>query len=176
MIVALIAAVTRNGVIGHDQQLVWRDPQDARHFRDTTMGFPVVMGRKTWESVPPKYRPLPGRHNIVVTRNPAWHADGASRTASLHEALALALAHGASKVFVLGGGELYAQALPLVDELVLTEVAIDLPGDTRFVKWDSAQFSETSRVEHTDAHGTPFAFVTYQRRPGAKADAPSHSS
>ncbi len=174
MIVALIAAVTRNGIIGRDQQLVWRDPQDARHFRDTTLGFPVVMGRKTWESLPPKYRPLPGRHNIVVTRNTVWHADGASRAASLHEALALA--HGASKVFVMGGGELYAQALPLADELVLTEVAADRPGDTRFVTWDAAQFTETSRVEHTDAHGTPFSFVTYQRRAGAKADASSRTS
>ncbi len=160
--VTLIAAVARNGVIGHQQQLVWRDPQDAKHLRDTTMGSPVIMGRKTWDSLPPKYRPLPGRHNIVVTRNTAWHAEGATRAMSLNDALDVA--SGASKVYVLGGGELYAQALPMADELVLTELAADRPGDTYFVAWDRSLFDVITRVEKVDAQGTPFAFVTYRRR------------
>jgi dihydrofolate reductase len=157
----LIAAVGSNGVIGRDQGLAWRDPLDAKHFRDTTMGFPVIMGRKTWDSLPPKFRPLPGRPNIVVTRTNAWHADGAQRATDLQHALSLA--HGAPKVFVIGGGELYAQALPLADALVLTEVAAALDGDIHFPRWDRQAFVETARQSHVDARGTPFAFAHYVR-------------
>ncbi len=161
-IISLIAAVARNGVIGRNQDLVWRDPQDAKHLRTTTMGSPVIMGRKTWDSLPPKYRPLPGRTNVVVTRNAAWHAIGAHRAATL--AAALALARGAAKVFVLGGGELYAQALDVADELVLTEVDADLEGDTHFPAWRHLGFTEVARTSAVDGQGTPFAFVTYRRK------------
>ncbi len=160
--VVVIAAVGRNGVIGKDGGLAWRDPQDMRHFRDTTMGAPVIMGRKTWDSVPAKFRPLPGRRNLVVTRNPAWRGEGAEAAGSLEAALDAAA--GAPRVFVIGGGELYAQALPIADELVLTEVDADLEGDTRLSSWDRAAYEVTARVEQIDTRGIGFAFVTYRRR------------
>ena len=166
----LIASVARNGSIGQDSDLVWHEPQDKRWFRRQTMGCPVIMGRKTWDSLPARFRPLPGRDNIVVTRQPSWAADGAQVANSLAQALALARAaagqSGAERIFVIGGGQLYAQALPLADQLLLTEIDADLPGDTRFPAWRRADFSETAReIQHSD--GPPacgFAFVTYQRQ------------
>lgn len=161
-VVALIAAVARNGAIGRDNDLLWRDPQDMAHFRRATLGCPVVMGRRTWDSLPPRFRPLPGRRNVVVTRNPHWRADGVESTTSLADALARLA--GAPKVFVIGGAQLYAAALPWADELVLTEIDADLDGDAHFPRWDRADFDEVAREPHTAADGTRFAFVTYRRR------------
>jgi dihydrofolate reductase len=160
--VVVIAAVGRNGVIGRDGGLAWRDPQDARHFRDTTMGAPVIMGRKTWDSLPARFRPLPGRRNLVVTRNTAWRAEGADAVPSLEAAIDAS--GDAARVFVIGGAQLYAQALPLASELVLTEVDADLEGQTRFPAWDRAGYVETCRTPLVDAAGLPFAFVTYRRQ------------
>jgi dihydrofolate reductase len=127
------------------------------------MGFPVLMGRKTWDSLPARFRPLPGRRNIVVTRNASWHADGAERAGSLDEALALAA--DAQRVCVIGGGELYALALPHADELVLTEIDRAFDGaDTVFPRFERA-FTEAAREAHVAADGTRFAFVTYRRCP-----------
>ncbi len=159
MIVALVAAVARGGVIGRDGDLPWRLPEDMAHFREVTLGHPVVMGRKTWESLPDRFRPLPGRLNVVVTRNPEWHADGADRVGSLEEALTVL--DGAERVSVIGGGEIFAAALPLADELLLTEIELDVDGDTFFPPWSG--FVETAREEHVSGDGTPFAFVTYRR-------------
>ena len=161
----LIAAVARNGVIGHDNQLLWRLPEDSRFFKQTTLGHPVIMGRKTWDSLPERFRPLPGRDNIVVTRQPGWQAEGARPAASLEAALALA-APGSGKVFVIGGGELYRAALPLANELVLTEIDRDFEGDTLFPSWDRQAFSELSREHHQAAAPNDFAFsfAVYRRR------------
>ena len=185
---ALIAAVARNGVIGHANGLIWHDAADQRWFRQQTTGCPVIMGRKTWDSLPARFRPLPGRSNIVVTRQPGWQADGATVAHNLTDALAAARAAAercaesercaaaersaaagrcpAPRIFVIGGGQLYAEALPLADELVLTEIDADLVGDTRFPAWDRAAFTETGREPHTSAGQSPcdFAFVTYQRQ------------
>ena len=160
----LIAAVARNGVIGRDNGLVWHDPLDAKHFRTTTMGCPVIMGRKTWDSLPAKFRPLPGRRNLVVTRQPHWVESDAARGAevvfSLEAALASVVQTGApQRVFVMGGGELYAQALPHADVLELTEIDADLDGDVRFPEWSRDAFEEVARTPHPG-----FAFVTYRRR------------
>ncbi len=162
--IVLVAAVAANGVIGRDNGLVFRHPADAKHFRDTTMGAPVIMGRKTWESLPARFRPLPGRRNLVVTRQPGYAAEGAETATSLDAALALAAA--APRVFVIGGGELYAQALPRADELVLTEVQAALDGDVRFPAIDPAQWDAVQRRQpELDAPAVPaFAFVTYRRR------------
>ena len=154
----LIAAVARNGGIGRDNALLVHLPEDLRHFKRTTLGHPVIMGRKTWDSL---RRPLPGRRNIVVTRNPAWHADGAEAAGSL--AAALALLADAPQAFVIGGAELYAQALPLADELLLTEIDTDLPADTFFPHWDRGEFTETSRVAGTDDSALRYSFVSYAR-------------
>jgi dihydrofolate reductase len=159
--VSVLAAVARGGVIGRDNAIPWRIPEDARRFRALTMGHPVVMGRKTWDSLPDRFRPLPGRRNVVVTRNGAWYADGADRAGSLDDALRLLA--GAPHVFVIGGGELYAAALPLADELLLTEIDVDVEGDTVLPPWDRAAFEETSREEHVSETGVPFSFVTYVR-------------
>jgi dihydrofolate reductase len=159
----LVAALDRQGAIGRGGELLWQEREDQAHFRRVTMGCPVLMGRKTWDSLPPRFRPLPGRRNIVVTRNAAWHADGAERAGSLDEALALA---DAQRVCVIGGGELYALALPHADELVLTEIDRAFGGaDTFFPRFDRATFAETERQAHVAADGTRFAFVTYRRRP-----------
>lgn len=132
-------------------------------FRDLTTGHPVVMGRRTWDSLPDRFRPLPGRRNIVVTRNPAWKGEGAERAGSLEEALRLAGADG--RVFVIGGAEIYRAALPHADELVLTEVDLDVAGDTYFPKWERDEFVEVAREAHVAGDGTPIAYVTYRRRP-----------
>jgi dihydrofolate reductase len=162
MTLALIAAVARNGAIGRDNDLVFGDPVDQKHFRAVTMGCPVIMGRKTWDSLPERFRPLPGRRNIVVSRNANQSVPGAELAAGL--AQALALVGDAPLAFVMGGGELYAQALPLADRLVLTEVDADLPGDVFFPPFDVLDFEVTHRAEHKTAHGLRFSFVTYERR------------
>ena len=160
MTLSLIAVVARNGAIGRNNALLVHLSEDLRHFKRTTLGCPVIMGRKTFESIG---RPLPGRRNIVVTRNTQWLADGIEAAHSLDEALALV--GDAPKAFVIGGGELYAQALPRADELVLTELHRDFDGDTFFPAWNRREFSETSRERHhTDE--TPafdYDFVTYER-------------
>jgi dihydrofolate reductase len=162
MKLALIAAVDRQRAIGRAGGLLWHESADQQHFRRVTMGCPVIMGRKTWDSLPERFRPLPGRRNVVVTRNDAWHAAGAERAASLDAALSLL--EGTPRVFVIGGGELYAQALPRADELVLTEIDAAFEGaDAHFPAF--AGFTETSREAHLAADGTRYAYVTYLRQP-----------
>lgn len=162
-VVSLIAAVARNGVIGRGNELVCRWPEDQKFFRTTTMGAPVLMGRSTWESLPARFRPLPGRRNLVLTRQPGWQAEGAERVQSLDEALTLV--HGAARLFVIGGAQVYALALPRADELLLTEIERDFDGDTHFPDWPREQFVEIRRERH---HAAPpndfdFSFVTYRR-------------
>lgn len=156
----LIAAVAHNRVIGRGNDLVWRSPEDMARFKAATLGKTVIMGRKTWESLPPKFRPLPGRRNVVVTRQADYVAPGAEVADSLPAAIALARE---GEAFVMGGGELYAQALPLADCLLLTEVAIDPEGDTYFPVVSPTEWREVERTAHVDAAGTAFAFVTYRR-------------
>lgn len=167
MKVSLVAAVARGGVIGRGGTIPWRIPEDMERFRALTMEHPVVMGRGTWDSLPDRFRPLPGRRNIVVSRNATWHADGADRAASLDDALRLT--GGEPLVFVVGGAELYAEALPLADELLLTEIDVEVEGDTFFPPWDRAAFREESREQHVSEAGIPFSFVTYVRQPTASS-------
>ncbi len=162
-----MAAVARGGVIGLEGGLPWRLPEDMRRFRELTLGHVVVMGRKTWDSLPDRFRPLPGRRNIVVTRNDLWRGDGAERAGSLEDALALL--EDADHVFVIGGGELYAAALPFADELLLTEIDLEMEGDTFFPSWERVAFEERSRDERVSETGAPFAFVTHRRRGQASA-------
>lgn len=160
---ALIAAVARDRAIGRGNDLLWLNPEDQRHFRQATLGCPVVMGRRTWDSLPARFRPLPGRRNIVLTRDPAWQAPGAEAVPSLDEALRVA--GDVPKVFVIGGAQLYALALPRVDELVLTEIdAHFADADAHFPPWDPTAFTETSREHRTAPDGTGFDFATYRRK------------
>jgi len=158
---SMIAAVARNGVIGHAGDLVWQEPADQRHFRATTQGHAVLMGRKTWDSLPERFRPLPNRRNMVVSRQAGLEVAGAEVFNSLHDALAALPA--AERVFVIGGGELYALALPLASELVLTEIDANLLGDTHFPPLNKNEWTETSRPPPVGINGHAFAFVTYQR-------------
>ncbi|MBP8897504.1 MAG: dihydrofolate reductase [Sulfuritalea sp.] len=156
----VIAAVARNGVIGRDNALPWHLPADLKRFKALTTGHAVIMGRKTWESLPEKFRPLPGRQNIVVTRNAGYAASGATVVNSLADAVAAA---SGSEAFVIGGAELYQAALGLADRLELTEIARDYDGDTVFPTRDPAQWRETARESQRDDNGLDFAFVSYAR-------------
>ncbi len=158
---SLVAIVARNGAIGRDNALLWRLPEDLKHFKRTTLGSPVIMGRKTWDSIG---RPLPGRRNIVITRDPQWQAAGAERAGSLASAIALAGAEG--KLFVIGGAQIYAEALPLADELVLTEVDAEAEADAFFPAWDRAAFDRNPGDEHRSEQGFGYRFVTYTRKQG----------
>lgn len=155
---ALIAAVSSNGVIGAGGKLPWHLPEDLRFFRAQTMGRPVVMGRRTWESIG---RPLPGRRNVVVTRDAGYRAEGAELAVSLDEALARCA--NADEVFVIGGGELYRAALERADTMVLTEIRRDYDGDVRFPPFDRTRWIERSREPRSDAQGLRYDFVRYER-------------
>lgn len=161
---ALIAALDRHRAIGRGGKLLWHESEDQKHFRRVTMGCPVIMGRKTWQSLPARFRPLPGRRNIVLTRDAQWQAPGAERATSLDHALALVADADADKAFVIGGGELYALALPRAEELVLTEIDRIFDGaDTFFPAFERAHFAEAAREQRHSADGTRYAFVTYRR-------------
>jgi dihydrofolate reductase len=156
----LIAAVARDGVIGIDNRLPWRLPADLKRFKELTLGHTVIMGRKTWESLPAAFRPLPGRRNIVVTRDASYRAAGAVVATSLPAAIDAA-DDGAA--FVIGGAELYAAALPLADHLRLTEIDATFEGDTHFPTIDHRQWRETTRERQHDEAGFNYSFVGYQR-------------
>ncbi len=156
--VYLVAAVAANGVIGAKGKLPWHLPEDLKHFKALTLGHPVIMGRKTWESLG---KALPGRENIVVTRALGYEAPDASVASSLDGALALCT--GEPRVFVIGGGELFAEALSVADGLVLTEIQRDYAGDARFPDYDRAAWRETQRKPQTGADGLRFDFVLYEK-------------
>ena len=162
MTVTLVAAIARGGVIGRDGGIPWHLPEDLAQFKALTTGHSVVMGRRTWDSLPDRFRPLPGRRNVVVTRDSEWAAEGAERAGSVEDALALV--DDEERVFVIGGALVYAAALPYADELVLTEIDLDVEGDTHLPEWDRAAFEETSRLEQVSADATRFAVATYRRR------------
>jgi len=157
---AVIAAVARNGVIGIENRLPWRLPDDLKRFRALTNGHAVIMGRKTWESLA---HPLPKRQNIVVTRTPGYVADGAETARSLADALSRA--NMPAPIFCIGGGELYRDALPLADTLYITEIDRAFPGDAAFPPLDRRQWREIDREPHTldGPEGFDYAFVTFSR-------------
>ena len=155
--VYLVAAVAANGIIGANGELPWRLPEDLAHFKRLTLGHPVVMGRRTWESL---RGPLPGRENIVVTRTPGYEARGAAIAVSLEAALALCF--GEPVVFVIGGHRLFAEALPSAAGLVMTEIHKDFEGDTWFPQYDRSRWRQTQRERHVAADGTKFDFVLYE--------------
>lgn len=159
--VVVIAAVAKNRVIGKDNQLIWNIPEDMAHFKALTAGHTVIMGRKTWESLPPRFRPLPGRRNIVISRQADYAAPGAEVAESLEKALHLA---SAATVFIIGGEQIYAQALALADRLEITEVDLEPEGDAWFPDIPTVNWKKTSKIE-----GSGYAFVTYQKQSFAAA-------
>lgn len=161
MAVHLIYARAANGVIGLNNTMPWHLPEDLAHFKQLTQGHPVVMGRKTWDSLPARFRPLPGRTNIVVTRNAQWHADGVLRAGTLEEALQTAAQHG-DTVWVMGGAQIYAQALPLADVVEVTIIHQNFEGDAYAPELD-AQWHEVTRQDGVSSQGLPYSFVRYER-------------
>ncbi|AEG92539.1 dihydrofolate reductase [Ramlibacter tataouinensis] len=160
MKLGLIFARAANGVIGRHGGLPWHLPEDLAHFKQVTLGCPVIMGRKTWDSLPPRFRPLPGRRNIVVTRQPGWQAEGAQRAGSLREALALC--EGQRQAWVIGGAELYRLALPHAQVVEATEIGAEYDGDAYAPDLGPA-WLEVARERHQSPAGLPFDFVTYHR-------------
>jgi dihydrofolate reductase len=160
--IALIVAVARNGTIGDAGRIPWRIAEDMRHFKALTLGKPCIMGRRTWESLPKK--PLPGRTNIVVTRDKTFAADGAVVAHTIDEALDIAAREAAPEIAIIGGAEIYAATLPRATTIHLTEVDDDFKGDARLEPFDRDIWMETSREEHTTAEGIAFSFVTLTRR------------
>ena len=156
--VYLVAAVAANGIIGRDGKLPWHIPEELKHFKRLTLGHPVIMGRRTWESLK---GPLPQRENIVVTHSPGYEAPGASVASSLEAALALCL--GEPVAFVIGGTRLFEESMPLAAGMVITEIQRNYEGDTWFPQWDRSQWKESQREAHTAADGTRFDFVLYER-------------
>jgi len=155
--IVIIAAVARNCVIGKDNQLLWHIPEDMAHFKALTAGHTVIMGRKTWESLPPRFRPLPGRRNIVISRQPDYTAPGAELAGSLENAIELAST--AAVVFVIGGEQIYTRAMAFADRLEITEVDLEPEGDAWFPEIDAVDWKKTARTA-----GAGFAFVTWRRR------------
>lgn len=158
--ISVIAALARNRVIGFENRLPWRLPEDLAHFKALTLNHPILMGRKTFESLG---RPLPGRTNIVITRNPDYRPEGCLVVASIPAAIDLC--GDADEVFFIGGADLYAQAIPLADRLYLTEVDIEAEGDAWFPDYDTRAFREVSRESHTGgkSDGLRFDFVVYEK-------------
>jgi dihydrofolate reductase len=163
MKLSLIVAMAANHVIGHDNRLPWHLPADLKHFRATTLGKPVLMGRRTWESIG---RPLPGRTNIVITRNADYAAAGCVVVHSLDEALSAA--GDAGEVMVIGGAELYRQALPQADTIYLTLVHGRFEGQTRFPDWQPDDWREIERIDHEPDDKNPhaYSFITLERVAG----------
>ena len=154
----LIAAVAKNGVIGTNGKLPWHLAEDMKHFKRLTLNHPIIMGRRTWESLA---KPLPDREHVVISRKPGFEAPGASVASSLEGAIALCA--GEPVAFVIGGAEVYAAALPLADGLVLTEIHQDYAGDTRFPDWDRKAWRVAQKETHTSDKGVRFDFVLYER-------------
>ena len=157
----LIYARARNGVIGKDNQMPWHLPEDLAHFKRVTLGQPVIMGRKTWDSLPARFRPLPGRLNIVITRQIDWQAEGALRTGSIEDALRLC--GDVDDAWIMGGAEIYRQAEPLASTAVVTEIDQDFEGDA-LAPTLGLDWTEVQRESHTATSGMGFAFVTYQNQ------------
>lgn len=161
MALNLIFARARNGVIGNNNTLPWHLPEDLAHFKATTLGQPVIMGRKTWDSLPQKFRPLPGRMNIVVTRQADWQSEGAHVAHSIEAALQACPSN--AQPWVIGGAELYRMAMPLATRVVVTEIDADFEGDAFAPELDSSWY-ESSRDKHQAANGLHFSFVNWLKR------------
>lgn len=162
MTVSLIVAMAENRVIGRDGDLPWRLSADLKRFRELTTGHHVIMGRKTWESIG---KPLPGRTNVVVSRNPSFSAEGCTVLPGLDEALDAARTAGDDEAFVIGGARVYERALPDADRLYLTRVATRVEGDAYFPPLDESKWRETAREEHPadERNDHPFAFTVLER-------------
>ena len=166
MIISLIVAATTNNVIGKENRLLWHLPNDMKFFKNTTWGMPVIMGRKTFEALAGE--PLPGRFNFVVTRQQEWrpHREGAQVAHDLHSALRLAEATDCKEAFVIGGGQIYAEAMPIADKIYMTRIQTALEGDTWFPVIDERDWQMVSSLDFQpdDKHAFAYSFQLWQRK------------
>mgnify|MGYP006160192045 CR=1 FL=1 len=166
MKVSLIVAVSENGVIGKDNDLIWHLPRDMKFFKDTTLGHHVIMGRKNFESIPHKYRPLPNRTNIVITRQTNYTAEGCVVVNSVEAALEIAKQNGDNEPFIIGGGQIYRLALEvnLVDKIYLTKIHHIYEGDTFFPELEN-KWKETERIDckSDEKHAHDYSFLTFEK-------------
>ncbi|MFM9972013.1 MAG: dihydrofolate reductase [Burkholderiales bacterium] len=164
--IAIIAALASNRVIGHQGNMPWHLPEDLKRFKTLTTGHTVIMGRKTYESIIRALgKPLPNRRSIVVSRNAAYDANGCEVVTSLQAGIDLA---GETQAFVIGGAQIYSQALALADVLMLTEIDAAFEGDAWFPPFDQTEFTETFRESHVSAKHLSYSFVDYRRNPNRK--------
>ena len=165
MKVSIIVAVSENNVIGKDNDLIWHFPKDTKFFKDTTLGHHVIMGRKNWESIPEKYRPLPDRKNIIVTRNNNFKYKGATVVNSIEKAIEVSRASEDEEIFIIGGGEIYKLGFKYVDKLYITEIYAEVDGNTYFPEWNKKDWKEISRISHPsdEKHEYSFDYVIYMK-------------
>lgn len=166
MIVSLIAAVSENNVIGKNNDLPWHLPKDMKYFKDTTMGHCVVMGRKNFQSIPPKYSPLEGRTNIVVTRQKDFKGEGIVTVHSIEEAIAFAESKQETECFIIGGGEIFSQSLSYADKIYLTRIHSVIDGDVHFPVLDKNVWKEVSRtdVPADEKNNYKFSFLILEKK------------
>jgi len=166
MIISLIAAVAENRVIGKDNDLIWSLPLDTRYFMDKTRHHHIITGRRNYESIPAKYRPLKDRTNIIVTHQKTYEAPGAVVVNTLEEAIKLARQNGEEELFIIGGGEIYEQSISLADKLYITEVKASFEGDVFFPKIDKNRWKEIERIPNfpDEKHAHAFDFVKWVKQ------------
>jgi dihydrofolate reductase len=166
MNVSMIAALSKNRVIGKNNDLPWKLPDDMKFFMDKTKGHHVIMGRKNYDSIPKKFKPLPDRTNIVVTRQKKFEAPGCIVVDSLEKGLDIAKENNEPETFVIGGAEIYRLGLPHANKLYLTEIEAEIQGDTYFPLFDRNEWIETFRVHHSndERHAYAFDFVLYEKK------------
>ena len=166
MIISMIAAVAENGVIGKDNDLVWDLRDDMKYFMQTTKGHHIIMGRKNFESLPEKFRPLPDRTNIIITRQKDYQAPQCHVVSSLKEALEIAANSGEKEAFIIGGGQIYEMGLSLANRLYITEVQASFNGDVFFPEFNREEWNEISRIHHgtDERHAYSFDFVILERK------------
>ena len=164
--ISLIVAVSENMVIGKDNKLAWHLPDDMNYFSNMTKGHSIIMGRKNWESIPKKYRPLPERKNIVVTRNNKFEDKGAIIVNSIEKAVEKARGFDEEEIFIIGGGEIYKLGFAYVDKLYMTEIYANIDGNTYFPKWNKENWKEISRISHPkdEKHEFDFDYVIYKKK------------
>ncbi len=165
MKISMIAAVAENRVIGKDNDLVWHLPDDMKYFKDTTKESVVIMGRKNFESLPPKWKPLPNRTNLIISRNAEYDALGCKVFTSLEASLEYAKTLQQEEIFIIGGGQIYNLGLETADRMYITEIHASFEGDAFFPEWDKSSWREVSRIHHPtdERHEYSFDFVIYDR-------------
>ena len=163
--ISMIVAVSKNNVIGKNNSLAWHLPDDMNYFSNMTQGHSVIMGRKNWESIPKKFRPLPNRKNIVITRNTDFNEDKCKVVNSLEDAIKVSRNNDDEEIFIIGGGEIYKLGFDFIDKLYITEIKSNVEVDTFFPLWDSKKWKEVSRIKHPsdDKHIYEFDYVIYKR-------------